>query len=72
MIDRTEILAAAAELSLAADVVEKDYVLGWLLAGIYARDANGIRGGSRSDSATPSGIAARGWRAARAGRPEPG
>jgi hypothetical protein len=36
MIDRTEILAVATDLSLSADVVEKDYVLGWLLAGIYA------------------------------------
>src|SRR5215510_5020000 len=36
MIDRSEILAVAADLSLEADVVEKDYVLGWLLAGIYA------------------------------------
>lgn len=35
MIDRAEILAVANELSLSADVVEKDYVLGWLLAGIY-------------------------------------
>jgi len=38
MIDRTEILAVATDLSLAPDVVEKDYVLGWLLAGIYAHD----------------------------------
>ena len=35
MIDRSEILAVAADLSLEANVVEKDYVLGWLLAGIY-------------------------------------
>ena len=35
MIDRTEILTAAKRLSLRPDVVEKDYVLGWLLAGIY-------------------------------------
>ena len=38
MIDRAEILALATDLSLAPDVVEKDYVLGWLLAGIYAHD----------------------------------
>lgn len=38
MIDRAEILAVAADLSLAPDIVEKDYVLGWLLAGINAHD----------------------------------
>jgi predicted nucleotidyltransferase component of viral defense system len=37
MIERGEILAVAGDLSLAADVVEKDYVLGWLLAGIHSR-----------------------------------
>jgi predicted nucleotidyltransferase component of viral defense system len=36
VIDRSEILAVATDLSLAPEVVEKDYVLGWLLAGIYA------------------------------------
>jgi predicted nucleotidyltransferase component of viral defense system len=36
MIDRAEILAVAGELSLSPDVVEKDYVLGWLLACIFA------------------------------------
>ncbi len=36
MIDRSEILSVATDLSLSADVVEKDYVLGWILAGIYA------------------------------------
>ena len=35
MIDRQEILEFSRELGLAADIVEKDYVLGWLLAGIY-------------------------------------
>ncbi len=35
MIDRREILDVASELGLQAQVVEKDYVLGWLLAGIY-------------------------------------
>jgi len=39
MIERSEILAVAGELTLSADVVEKDYVLGWLLAGIHAYDA---------------------------------
>jgi predicted nucleotidyltransferase component of viral defense system len=34
MIDRAEILRLAGELSLRPAVVEKDYVLGWLLAGI--------------------------------------
>jgi len=37
MIDRAEILGLASDLGLQARVVEKDYVLGWLLAGI-ARD----------------------------------
>ncbi len=34
MIDRQEIMDFARELTLAPEVVEKDYVLGWLLAGI--------------------------------------
>ena len=34
MIDRGEILDLAGELDLRPDIVEKDYVLGWLLAGI--------------------------------------
>jgi predicted nucleotidyltransferase component of viral defense system len=37
MIGRAEILGRANDLGLEARVVEKDYVLGWLLAGI-ARD----------------------------------
>lgn len=36
MIDKHEILEFAREFSLAPDVIEKDYVLGWLLAGISA------------------------------------
>ena len=36
MIDKREILETASALSLLPNVVEKDYVLGWLLAGIYA------------------------------------
>ncbi|MGB8725372.1 MAG: nucleotidyl transferase AbiEii/AbiGii toxin family protein [Terriglobales bacterium] len=35
MIDRRELLAAAANLGLLPNVVEKDYVLGWVLAGIF-------------------------------------
>ncbi|MXW47179.1 MAG: hypothetical protein F4Z97_00745 [Gammaproteobacteria bacterium] len=35
MIDKREILAKAQQTSLTAHVVEKDYVLGWMLAGIY-------------------------------------
>ena len=39
MIDRQELSDLARELSLALNVVEKDYVLGWLLAGIAANEA---------------------------------
>jgi predicted nucleotidyltransferase component of viral defense system len=35
MIDRRELLAAAGNLGLLPNVVEKDYVLGWILAGIF-------------------------------------
>ncbi len=35
MIPATEIHAVAADLALDSQIVEKDYVLGWLLAGIY-------------------------------------
>jgi predicted nucleotidyltransferase component of viral defense system/transposase-like protein len=35
VIDRREILDTAARVSLTPHVVEKDYVLGWVLAGIY-------------------------------------
>ena len=35
MIDRREILEFAAQTSLNPHVIEKDYVLGWMLAGIY-------------------------------------
>ena len=38
MIDKREILALAAQTSLTPHVVEKDYVLGWMLAGIYAHE----------------------------------
>jgi predicted nucleotidyltransferase component of viral defense system len=39
MIDKREILEAASSLSLLPNVVEKDYVLGWILAGINAHEA---------------------------------
>lgn len=38
MIDRQELAELARELSLSLTVVEKDYVLGWLLAGISANE----------------------------------
>lgn len=39
MIDRRELLAVAGNLGLLPNVVEKDYVLGWLLAGIFNHPA---------------------------------
>src|SRR5258708_14047920 len=39
MIDRREILDMATRMSLTPHVVEKDYVLGWMLAGINAHPA---------------------------------
>ena len=38
MIDRREILSLAEQTSLNPHVIEKDYVLGWLLAGIFAHE----------------------------------
>jgi len=38
MIEKREILQMAQRMSLLPNVVEKDYVLGWVLAGIYAHD----------------------------------
>jgi predicted nucleotidyltransferase component of viral defense system len=38
MIDRREILRLSEQSSLTPHVVEKDYVLGWMLAGIYAHE----------------------------------
>src|SRR5271154_6810092 len=38
MIDRREILEAASSFSLLPSIVEKDYVIGWMLAGINAHD----------------------------------
>jgi predicted nucleotidyltransferase component of viral defense system len=43
VIPKQEIMALAAELQLQAHVVEKDYALGWLLAGIAAHPAIGDR-----------------------------
>jgi predicted nucleotidyltransferase component of viral defense system len=39
VIDKREILAVAQQTSLTPHVVEKDYVLGWILAGIYNHEA---------------------------------
>jgi predicted nucleotidyltransferase component of viral defense system len=38
LIDKREILEIAGQTSLTPHVVEKDYVLGWMLAGIYAHE----------------------------------
>ena len=38
MIEKREILAIAQQTSLTPHVVEKDYVLGWMLAGIYSHN----------------------------------
>lgn len=38
MIDKREILAIAQQMSLMPHVVEKDYVLGWMLAGIFGHE----------------------------------
>ncbi|BCH19365.1 nucleotidyl transferase AbiEii/AbiGii toxin family protein [Mesorhizobium sp. L-2-11] len=38
MIEKREILAIAQQTSLTPHVVEKDYVLGWMLAGIYQHE----------------------------------
>ncbi len=44
MIDKREILAAAQQTSLLPHVVEKDYVLGWMLAGIpFVAHARAVR-----------------------------
>ncbi len=41
MIDRSEVLTIAGERNLRVDMIEKDYVLGWMLAGIFAHPALG-------------------------------
>ncbi len=50
MIDRSEIMEAANETGLSLHVIEKDYVIGWVLAGIYdhpeIRDAWVFKGGT--------------------------
>src|ERR1700674_4629909 len=38
MIDKREILEAASSFSLLPNIVEKDYALGWILAGINAHE----------------------------------
>jgi predicted nucleotidyltransferase component of viral defense system len=38
MIDKREILEAASSFSLLPSTVEKDYVLGWILAGISSHE----------------------------------
>jgi len=43
LIGRAEILEAAREFVLAPPVVEKDYVLGWMLRGIADEPATGTR-----------------------------
>ena len=43
MIPKQEVMALAVELQLQANVVEKDYALGWLLAGIAAHPEIGPR-----------------------------
>ncbi|MEO8133573.1 MAG: nucleotidyl transferase AbiEii/AbiGii toxin family protein [Betaproteobacteria bacterium] len=43
MISKQEIMALAAELQLQAHVVERDYALGWFLAGIAAHSVIGLR-----------------------------
>jgi hypothetical protein len=50
MIDRREILDVATRMSLTPHIVERDYVLGWMLAGISAhpelRDSWVFKGGT--------------------------
>ena len=41
MIDRSEVLTIAGERDLRVDMIEKDYVLGWMLAGIFANPSLG-------------------------------
>lgn len=51
MIDRREILEAASSFSLLPGVVEKDYVLGWMLAGIYHMKISPRVGSSKAEPA---------------------
>ena len=48
MIDKREIIDAATVLALNPHVVEKDYVLGWLLWGIHNHEVIGKTGYSRA------------------------
>lgn len=41
MVEKNEILKLAQELALSPDTVEKDYVLGWMLDGIYSHNSLG-------------------------------
>ena len=43
LIDKSEIMDFSREFGLAANVVEKDYVLGWVLAGIFNHPVIGFR-----------------------------
>ena len=43
MIDRREVLDTATKLGLNPHIVEKDYVLGWVLAGIDAHDDEAVK-----------------------------
>ena len=57
MIDRREILEAASSFSLLPSIVEKDYVLGWMLAGINAHDELLVKAGySRAEPVSKSAI----------------
>ena len=47
MIGKREILAISQQTSLTPHVVEKDYVLGWMLAGIYGHKNSRRTGSSR-------------------------
>jgi hypothetical protein len=51
MIDRRELLETATRMSLRPHVVEKDYVLGWMLAGIGALRRCPTTGCSRAEPA---------------------
>ncbi len=51
MIDRSEIMEFSREFGLRANVVEKDYVLGWVLAGIFNHPDIGPVGLSREGPA---------------------
>ncbi len=64
MITKDEILAVADETGLTPPVVEKDYVLGWLLAAVDANkelsNSWGFKGGEQYEK--QQGLNRRGWR----------